>query len=578
MSAHSKRMKIAGYGLALLCTSAAISTTAQAQDAASAPSESAMVNLVRMLVDQGVLTKEKGQALMAQAQREATAAREGKPQADLPAPAPGTIRVPYVPETVRQQIKNELRTEVLAQAKQEGWASKDQAAPEWTRRITLSGDVRIRSQSDLFSKTNSNLIPDFNAFNVNGPTDLQNGPLRFLNTRRDKINQLRFRARLNVLAQVSDKVQVGLQLASGDDNSPISLNSSLGGGLAKRSLWLQQAYVKLTPTPWSKISAGRFANPFLFTDLLFDEDLAFDGVAAEVKAGTALGKDWDISLRGGAFPLDFGNPNFPTTSFDKSKIPQRYLFSGQIEAGYKVTDDVEIRVAGAYHHFTHMQGRLSAPCDTFNGAVECSTDYERPFFLRKGNTLGPLRNIFDRGVPSQPIPQFAGLAFNYHILDVNAEVRFPVSDTIGAVVHGNYLRNLAFKRRDVCRYGAAGEPFNNGGANGDGHFCGTANPTSFVGGNQGYEASLTLGHRNVTKWGQWQMKAGYRYLESDAVLDSLTDANFHLGGTNSKGYFLGGKMGLFPGTTLGAKWMSANEIKGEALSIDVFQMDLEAHF
>ncbi|WP_456261939.1 putative porin, partial [Campylobacter jejuni] len=76
------------------------------------------------------------------------------------------------PDVVRQQIKDELRQEVMAQASSEGWVTKEGAAPEWTRRITVFGDVRIRSQSDFYSKTNSTGILDLAAMNAAGPIDL----------------------------------------------------------------------------------------------------------------------------------------------------------------------------------------------------------------------------------------------------------------------------------------------------------------------------------------------------------------------------------------------------------------------
>ena len=42
----------------------------------------------------------------------------------------------------------------------------------------------------------------------------------------------------------------------------------------------------------------------------------------------------------------------------------------------------------------------------------------------------------------------------------------------------------------------------------------------------------------------------YRYLERDAVLDAFTDSDFHLGGTDAKGYQLGFDLGLSRGAWL----------------------------
>jgi hypothetical protein len=145
-------------------------------------------------------------------------------------------------------------------------------------------------------------------------------------------------------------------------------------------------------------------------------------------------------------------------------------------------------------------------------------------------------------------------------------------------VGANYLRNLSFKRSDVCRYGNAGAPLNNGGAGGT-TLCAATNAQPFAGGPTGYQLRALIGHNTVIKRGEWNVIGGYRYLESDAVLDSLTDSDFHLGGTNAKGYFIGGTYGILDNVSVGGRWLSTNQISGEEpLAIDVFQFDIEARF
>ena len=51
---------------------------------------------------------------------------------------------------------------------------------------------------------------------------------------------------------------------------------------------------------------GRFDNPLRSTDLMFDPDLAFDGVYGEANITRILGNDdFRFAVRGGAFPLQF---------------------------------------------------------------------------------------------------------------------------------------------------------------------------------------------------------------------------------------------------------------------------------
>lgn len=573
-----------------------------AQEAASpapalpnGPSESAVANLVRLLVEQGTITRENGERLLAQAQSEAVQARAAAParqaSADLPPPAPGTVRVPYVPETVRAQIRDEIKTEVLAQAQREGWAAPDRAAPAWVNNIRLTGDFRFRSASSLFAENNSNLFIDVAEFNANGPYDITTAPTTVvptLNTTKDRGNVLQIRARLGLEATIAERFKLGFQIATGDDNGPISTNSTLNGGFRKRDLWLQLAYLSGEIFPGGKITVGRFENPLRHTDLMFDPDLALDGVFGEVDFSRIIGvPNFTVALRGGGFPIDFGDNDFPSTAFEKRNFRDRYLVSTQIELGGRFNNGIEASLSAAYHNFTYLRGHVSAPCDVYTSAnVECSTDALRPLYATKGNTLMFLRS-FDTALnpdPANPIePQFLGLKFAYRVLDVNGSVSVPISDRVQARLTGNYLHNFGFDPENICNEGFAGRPINN--ISNESGVCGPASTGRFVGGNEGYAAYLSLGNPDLfrgsarlAKRGDWAVSGGYKYLESDAVPDSFPDSDFHLGGTNAQGYFVGGQLAVLDNITLGARWLSADEIVDQPLSIDVLQLDLGVAF
>jgi len=577
-----------------LLASAASPLLAQSEPAAQSPSTNAMVNLIRLLVQQGTITQANGDALLKQAETEAGQARAAAPPGDLPPPAPGTIRVPYVPETVRNQIRDEIKSEVMKQAQAEGWAAPEKAAPAWVNGVKLSADVRVRSQSEFYSKDNANDIFDYGAINAtNGGFDffknVNNIPL--INTREDRLNRMRVRARLGAEFNISKFAGIAVRLATGDDTSPISTNQILGGGLGKRNIWLDQAYLKLTPVEWASASFGRFPNPFASTDLVFDRDVNFDGVVVEANAAPMLPDGMSFAARAGAFPLDFGSGDFPSTSQDKKSYPSKWLFAGQIEGGYDFGGGVQFRASAAYYKFKNVQGQLSDPC-LFNGAsvgigtndpVECSTDGSRAFFPRKGNTLFFVRNIVVPAPDTAPASnrQYLGLVYRYSLLDLNASLTVPVSGGVQASLLGDYVRNLAYKKADECRYGVGpnGIPLTNVvSVNGNDNACSATSPANVVSGNDGYLIRLTVGHKRPHKWGEWSITGDYRYLQTDAVLDSLTDSDFHLGGTNTKGYTIAGTVGLFDGVSLTGRWMSANEITGRPLAIDVFQVDLSAEF
>jgi hypothetical protein len=600
-----------GLSAALIAMMASGNAFAQAADPAqaaaapaaqaAAPSSDAMTNLIRLLVAKGTLTQADGDALLAQAQADADKARVAAAPPPPPPVADGAVRVSRVPEAVRAQIRDEIRGEIMAQAASEGWVTKDQAAPEWTKRIRLFGDVRVRSQSALYSKANSDQIFDFTRMTAAGqPIDLARlSSYQFLNTRKDRTDA-RYRARLGIEANVVKGVTATLVLGTGDDNSPISENASLGGGFAKRSIFVDTAEIKVKPTDWATLHFGRFENPFNSTPLLYDEDLRFDGVSGALKWGGLFGKDSAVALTGGAFPLDYGDGNFPSVAITKQSYPAKWLFAGELKLSVPIADTLTVDASAAYHSFKNVQGQLSEPCN-LDLVNFCSTDGFQPQFLRKGNTLFTIRRHVANS--TGVYPQLFGLKFDYNILDLNLAVRVPVSENVSARLAGNYVKNLGFKRRDICQgnfttkdsldndgkpvfvdptNGVAYniQPYNNYGTDGNKarNVCTLDNPTSFVGGNTGWMVNASIGYPKVVKKGAWNAFAEYRYLESDAVLDAYTESDFHLGGTNAKGYVIGAEYGIADRLSLRARWFSANEISGEPLAIDVLQIDFMARF
>jgi len=572
------------------------------------PSSNAMINLVRLLVAQGTITRDNGEKLIAEAEREAAEARLASapppPPANgqsasggLPAPAfgqyaagnlapppQGTIRVPYIPQVVRDQIRDELKAEVLKQASAQGWASPGKAAPSWVQNLNIYGDMRLRSQSHFYSKDNSDLVPNFQEIVAGGPLDLINSPIPLLNTRVNQYNLLRYRLRVGVDFKIGSKVKVGFMLGGGNDVSPVSSNVTLAGNFIDRNFMIHKAFIEAKPTEWWTITAGRMANPFWSTEALFDNDLSFDGFAGQLKLPEREDGFADYKLVYGAFPLSFGGLNFPNTSNVKRAAPQRWLFSAQAEADFHFPGDILVKSAASYHHYLNIEGRPSAPCALYLGVTQCSSDGSAASFVQKGNTLSFIRRIaFDPTLPAttvQPQPQLLGLTQSFRILDALVSVKVPLSPNTDVTLSGEYMRNLGFRRSNACRFGIAGQPVNNGGAGGNGNICDpvAANRTPYVGGNQGFDLQLGAGWAHPDRWGQWRAYVGYRYLESDAVLDAFTNDYFRLGGTNVKGFILAGTLGIYDNVTVGARWMSANEISGEPLAIDVLQLDLNVTF
>ena len=589
---------------AALALTTALAAPARAQTtpaaATAVPSANAMVNLVRALVAKGTLSAAEGDALLQQANAEAAQARAATPP-------PGTVRVPYVPESVRAQIRDELKADVLQIARAEGWATpggqKVQAAGD--SRIKLFGDFRYRAQFNYFGRGNLDNIFDYNSINNGGPNEFNTGSptgsfrgFPFTNTTRDRNNLENIRLRFGLTAKIADPIDFTIRLASGGDNGPVSTSQTLGGGFTKKDIWLDQAFVNLRPLEHLTLTAGRMPNPFYSNDVIWDPDVNFDGIVATVDSGDRFGERLGVHAVAGAFPFEYGADNFPSTSQDKPKSVSKWLYSAQFVGNFQFRHDIGLKAGAAYYYFDNVKGRLSDPCDVSVAGFTCSTDQYRPAYLQKGNTLFALRNAFSTANPTNsPQPQLLGLVFDYHILDLNTDVTVQLDDKKSIVVGGDYIKNLGLKRGDLCKSAAAppgspagatvlAGPINNVSNTVP---CATAgNLASYNGGDTAWMARVSIGYPAPKRFGEWNVFAQYKYIESDAVLDSLVDNDFHLGGTNAEGYVIGGTLGLFENVAARARWLSANAIRDQLnndviartqpLAIDVLQLDFLVSF
>lgn len=308
----------------------------QATAAPVAPSENVTINLIRLLVQQGVLTQDTANGLIAQAEKEAQQARQANAApvvASGPTAAPGDVRVQYVPQAVRDQIRDQVKAEVMATAKQENWAQPN-TFPDWVSRISFDGDIRLRDESRYFSGSNSNEILDYAKLNENGPYDVNRNsntklpPL--LNTREDRESLFRLRARLGMKAVISPEWTAGIRLGTGSDNNPVSTTQTLGGGFGKKDIWLDQGYLRWKTTDYMTLTGGRIANPFYATDMMYSNELNFDGVAAIFNH--KLNNEWGLFGTLGAFPVEYTADAASSNGIDKEDSQTKWLFGGQIGA------------------------------------------------------------------------------------------------------------------------------------------------------------------------------------------------------------------------------------------------------
>jgi len=552
------------------------------------PSPNVVINLINRLVQRGLLTKEDSDELIEQANIDTALAIEKQvlagtkygapevPGSRQPATADdGAVTVNYVPEFVKDQMREQIKQEVMKEAKEENWAAPNQT-PEWTKRIHLMGDVRLRYQGDLFPGDNAiGATADFHAINTGDPFDFTGANFNPTVNVDENRHRIRLRARAGAEFDLTEGFTTGLRVGTGESNSPVSQNQSLGkssssggGQFSNYGIWLDRAFIKYEagkPDKMLAINLARFDNPFFSpTELMWDNDLGFDGVAFQGKYKVAEGFVPFGTL--GGFPIYNSDFNFASNQPDKFKSEDKWLVGGQVGADIKLARDFNWKIAGAFYHFENVEGRLSSPFIPLSAKDAGDTDGTRPSFAQKGNTYRTLRNIDNstaaNGFGANSQFQYFGLATPFDDVVLSTRLDYSGFEPFHIWFQGEFVKNIAYDKSNLSTFAV-----NNLNSNG-----------SFDGGDMGWTMNLNLGNPILKDRWDWNLRLGYRYVESDAVIDGFTDSDFGGGGTNMQGYGFGGNLLLSPHVSAGLNWMSADSISGPALKQDVIQLDITAKF
>lgn len=479
------------------------------------------------------------------------------------APQQREVRVIYLPDSERQrikeEIKREMREEMLASAQKEKWVQPAKV-PEWTERISVEGDLRVRAQGDYYGDNNSTNVVNYQAINSGAPYDVtaKSGLPAIVNTTEDR-QRLRLRARLGVNAVIADDLQAHFRLATGGTTT--SSNQTLGSDFNKLNFALDRAYFDYKPLEGAQVLVGRMSNPWFSTDMLWDDDVNFDGIAGKYQFDLADGVAPFISV--GAFSVENTAVDQPTFSTTKTASRDKWLFAIQAGTDWKIQDNINFKGALAYYHFDNLQGQLSSPCEAYLATTGCNTDGSRPGFLQYGNTLFALRDLSLPANPDGPQYQYFGLSSAFRELNATARLDFAFDDRNKLSFTADYAKNLAFNKKRIERL----VPLTNLDANG-----------KFDGGDQAYMLNVQYGIDKPALLGDWNVGAGYRYVESDAVVDAFNDSDFHLGGTNTKGFFVSGSVGITKNAWMSLRYLSGDQIAGAPYSVDVVQLDLNGRF
>ena len=256
----------------------------------------------------------------------------------------------------------------------------------------------------------------------------------------------------------------GLRIATGDNNSPVSFNQTLGGSggnFSKYSIWLDRAFIKYQPCEDVSLSAGRFDNPFFVAD----RSRLVLAISASTASPSRARARWRRASRRSLTPAPFrsSTPSFnaePDLAYDIDRCRRQASEPRQMDVRRAVrrrrsrsTPTSTSRSAVAYYDFTNVQGQLSSPCRRQSTSDTCDTDLTAAVLRPEGQHLHDAARHRRRTIP--PIParrsyQYFGLASAFRDVVLSGRLDLAHFDPIHIILDGEYVNNVAWDRQQVA--------------------------------------------------------------------------------------------------------------------------------
>ncbi len=227
---------------------------------------------------------------------------------------------------------------------------------DWVQELKLGGDLRVRYQWDQRTPmvlTNPLL----------GPQDR--------NIQRDR---WRFRLRLNADFKLAGNFFGGVQLSTSDNRAADTKNATYTGGYDLYAIYISRAFMGWAPTAGLTFIAGKQANPFYTTDLVYDPEIDPQGLVeridfakffdmtfgepavADGKEGKApppepkaAGNSLEVSLIAGQFVFFNNNANSGSTQLKWDS----YQFQEQLLTRLHIGDKLTFTVAPGFLSFNN---------------------------------------------------------------------------------------------------------------------------------------------------------------------------------------------------------------------------------
>ena len=315
--------------------------------------------LLELLVEQGVITME--QALAVQAEYDRRRAVEQAP--------------PGLPQTAA--------VEPIAAPTAEN--APDEKPEKWYDRIDFKGDLRLRGEFFWVDGISSN----------------------------DRRERFRARIRPGIYTDITEWMEVGLQLRSGDPDDPVSDNSSFDGGFSLIPISISEGFAGFHFGDTLDLTIGKFdpKKKWVVTDMQWDDDVTVEGAMQELSFGPLKfdlyqyileedKSDRDAYMLGGQLYGKFGSESTGSftvgAGFDSWVRPQKVVdltLSGDLK-GNRVTnllDDGQLvsdfEIANAFATWSWKKSdRWPVKFSLFGylntGAKGLGEEYDTGYFVR----------------------------------------------------------------------------------------------------------------------------------------------------------------------------------------------------
>lgn len=245
---------------------------------------------------------------------------------------------------------------------------------------------------------------------------------------RDTRHRTRFRLRIRIDTEINDDTRLQIRIASGDPGTPVSTNQTHTDFFLPKPIAIDRANIRYNPGGSAlTLAMGKFGSPMTRTQMVWDDDLNFEGGYEQVA--------WDLNDT-----VDVTLLALQTAVNEVSRDQDAYMLGGYGEVGFRLGRH-RLQVSVADYGFGNVDQ------------------------VAVGRATGPLNSLLTNLVDRDPNGDIIGLVSDFNMVDTIVQAEFDTGrEHYPLRVLGEYLKNTrAATDQDTglwveAQYGGSGEP------------------------------------------------------------------------------------------------------------------------